>query len=323
VDALLGIDGYSTRMVQEQLCRLGADVSFAKAREHLQGFWKVTLSSEVIRGICHEHGRRMSAWQGEDEVTPRRFAEASGAVEFTVDAGKVNTCEEGWKELKIAAFQKRPAAAYATPDEWQTRNLPEATTCVAFAALQKSKTFRTSWRRWSRRLGVGQPAELHVLADGAGWIWKAVERVFTGSQQTLDIYHACQHLAQAGETLYGEGSSEAADFLERGRSLLLHSGWPGVTQVMGEELQKEDTPARRAALEKLATYFSKHVGRVAYRERLAAGQAIGSGAIEGWAKTLGLRLKARGARWKKVNVRRIATLGCVRNSSQWSNYWSN
>jgi hypothetical protein len=132
-------------------------------------------------------------------------------------------------------------------------------------------------------------------------------------------------VAKAGDKLYGEGASEAADFLARGRTLLLESGWKGITQMMGEELQRQDTPPRRTILEKMLNYFAKHVSqtnRLQYRQRLAAGQAIGSGAVEGWAKTLGLRLKARGARWRKSNVRRMATLGCIRNSSQWSAYWA-
>ena len=68
-------------------------------------------------------------------------------------------------------------------------------------------------------------------------------------------------------------------------------------------------------------YFVKHVSRLNYRQRLQEGKAIGSGAVEGWAKTLGLRLKARGARWRKQNVNKMASLGCARNSSQWQAYW--
>jgi hypothetical protein len=46
-----------------------------------------------------------------------------------------------------------------------------------------------------------------------------------------------------------------------------------------------------------------------------------SASVEGKAKTLGLRLKARGARWKRVNVRPMASLVCVRPSQQWNAYW--
>jgi len=242
----------------------------------------------------------MAEWQPQETATPAAFAAAAGEVEFTTDAGKVNTLEEGWKDLKIASFQKRPRAEPATPAEWASRKLPQPSARVAWAAIAPAKQFRRTWRRWSRRLGVGQAAELHVLGDGANWIWRSVDRVFTGSQQTLDVFHGCGHLAKASERLYGEG----------------------ICQLVGEEYAKGDTPERRKALEKLVGYFAKHSQRLAYRERLAAGQAIGSGSVEGWAKTLGLRLKARGARWRRHNVKRMSALVCVRTSSQWSAYWS-
>ena len=56
--------------------------------------------------------------------------------------------------------------------------------------------------------------------------------------------------------------------------------------------------------------------RLNYRDLLARGRAIGSGAVEGQAKTLGLRLKARGARWRLANLRPMASLVCVRNPVQ-------
>jgi hypothetical protein len=307
--------------VQERLCCLAADVSFEKAREHLQASWPVSLSTESVRSLCEEHGDKMRRWQSQDQQTPKEFARAKGQVEFTVDAGKANTREEGWKDLKIAVLQKRPLGKEATSAEWQSRDLPKPTACIAWAALRPIKQFCKNWRSWSRRVGVTQAAEIHALADGASWIWKAVGRVFTGCEQTLDIYHGCEHVSKAGERLYGEGSKEAGDFLERGRTLLLQQGWNGITRLMGDELAKEDTSKRRKVLEKMLGYFVKHVGRLDYSKRLQVGQAIGSGAVEGWAKTLGLRLKARGARWRKKNVSRMASLGCVRNTSQWSAYW--
>ncbi|HMC63623.1 MAG TPA: hypothetical protein VKI65_01670 [Gemmataceae bacterium] len=321
IDEVLRLDGHYTRALQQNLCRLSADVSFAKSREHLQALRGICVSKEALRQACHRQGRRLAHWQATEESTPKAFAAAAGQVEFTVDAGKVNTLEAGWKDLKIGVLQKRPCGEPATPAEWQTRHLPAPTAGAAWATIAPAKQFRRSWRRWSRRLGVRQAGELHVLGDGADWIWRAVERVFTGSQQTLDIYHGCGHLAQAGERLYGEGTPAAA-FLERGRRLLLESGWSGICQLVGEEYAQGDTPERRSALEKLVGYFAKHTHRLAYRQRLAAGQAIGSGSVEGWAKTLGLRLKARGARWRRKNVPGMSALICVRNGGQWSAYWS-
>jgi hypothetical protein len=67
-------------------------------------------------------------------------------------------------------------------------------------------------------------ARLHVLGGGASWIWKAAGRALSGCRQTLDIYHASEHIAAAGKRLYGEGTAEATAFHERGRGLLLKEG---------------------------------------------------------------------------------------------------
>jgi hypothetical protein len=143
-----------------------------------------------------------------------------------------------------------------------------------------------------------------------------------GQLQTLDVYHALEHIAAAGQRLYGEASEQAREFLDRGRSELLKDGWTGVCRLVGEEYAKEDTPRRRTALEKMVNYFAKHTTRLNYADRLRDGRVIGSGVVEGQAKTLGLRLKARGARWRKPNVKKMTALVCLRNSDQWVAYWN-
>ncbi len=66
----------------------------------------------------------------------------------------------------------------------------------------------------------------------------------------------------------------------------------------------------------MLNYFVAHLNRLDYRGRLASGDAIGSGVVEGAAKTLGLRLKARGARWRHKYARAMAALICCRHTDQ-------
>ena len=268
----------------------------------------------------------MATFQPKDEATAQAFRAAKGEVEFAVDAGKVNTREKGWKAPKIAVISKRESGASATPSQWcDGDRLPSATIAVAFATIAASKTFRRCWKTPLQRLGVGSFSSLHALGDGAGWIWKSVRRVLTGCTQTLDIYHASEKLSLCAQKIFGEGKAEATAAFERGREKLLMDGWQGVCEWVAELLAVADAAEcerRRKFTEKMLGYFSKHVGRLNYRERLASGRAIGGGAVEGQAKTLGLRLKSRGARWRMANVRPMASLVCVRNSVQWNAYWS-
>lgn len=325
-DALLGVEGQRyTRTVQQHCCRLAADSSFASTSEHLHEMLGIDVCAETVRTTVERRGRQMARFQASDRVSELAFQQAAGEVEFTTDAGKVNTREEGWKDLKIAVIAKRQAGQPTAAADWKTQRLPAATVVLAFAMIATAKEFRQLWRPRLSRLGVKCMASVHVLADGAGWIWKAVRRSLTGCEQTLDFFHGCQHLGKCSQAIFGEGTSEAKAAYQRGRGLLASGGWGGVCQWVGELLgiaDEGECERRRKATERLVGYFGKHVVRLDYAKRLQGGQAIGSGQVEGKAKTLGLRLKFRGARWKKANVPAMAALVCVRHSSQWQSFWA-
>lgn len=325
-DGLLGVEGERyTKTVRKHCCRLAAEVSFASTGKLMQEMLGVDLSTERVRTMVEGHGKEMARFQGQDSASEQAFQKAAGEVEFTTDAGKVNTRQEGWKDLKIAVVSKRTGGEPATPEDWNSQRLPAATIVMAFAMIGTAEEFGSSWRPRLRRLGVKSLASVHVLADGAAWIWKAVQRSLTGCGQTLDFFHACQHLSQCSDRLFGEGTSKARAAYEEGRGLLVRQGWGGVCQWVGEFLAVTDAAERerrRQATDPLLAYFAKHTNRLNYAERLQAGRAIGSGQVEGKAKTLGLRLKRRGARWNQGNVQPMASLVCLRHSCQWDTYWA-
>lgn len=328
-DGVLGVEGQRyTKTVQKHCCKLASGVSFAVTSEHMREMLGVGLCPETVRTMVEGHGKAMARFQPEDTASAQAFQKAKGAVEFTTDAGKVNTREEGWKDLKIAKISKRisgePASA-ETPEAWKTQRLPAIAIALAFATIAPAKEFRTSWRPWLKRLGVTGFAEVHALADGAGWIWKSVQRSLTGCVQTLDFYHACEHLSKCAERIFGEATAEKRTAYERSRTLLLCEGWAGLCKWVSELYAVEDESERdrrRRPIERMLGYFSKHTSRLNYAERLQSGRAIGSGQIEGEAKTLGLRLKLRGARWNRRNVQPMASLVCVRHTCQWDAYWA-
>jgi hypothetical protein len=323
-DEVLGLTDRFSKAVQKHACRLASDVSFAKASEHLWEMLGVSLSVETLRTHVEKHGRAMAEFQSKDEASAAVFREAKGEVEVAVDAGKVNTREEGWKDLKIAVISKRESGEPATPDQWEDDRLPAPTASLSCVMIAKSKVFRRAWAPALRPLGATCFAAVHGLGDGASWIWKSFDRALPGCIQTLDIFHANQRVNKCAERIFGKETAEAKAAFEWGRGLLVKDGWKGINTWVGELLGIEDVverERRRPAAEKLLNYFSKHVGRLNYKERLESGRAIGSGAVEGESKTQGLRLKARGARWKKKNVRPVGSLVCVRNSMQWESYW--
>jgi hypothetical protein len=319
-DGVLGLEGYLSPRVLRLACRLAADRSFDVAAERLFELCGVRADAETLRRHCTAAGAAVAAWTRTNPASAAPFRAAAGEVEVQVDAGKVNTTG-GWRDLKVVAFAKRPLGPAAVPDEWDTRRLPGPTARVVLADVEEIGTFRRDWRGWADRLGIGSGPALTVLGDGAEWIWNAAAAEFSGCRQVLDVFHALEHVGAAAKALYGEGTDAADASYVSGKTLLLTRGWTGVCEYVGDELAREDTPARRAPLDELIGYMTGHVGRTDYRGRLAEGRSIGSGLIEGTIKTLGLRLKARGARWVERNAENMAALVAVSHSTLWDTYW--
>ncbi len=153
-DALLGVEGSVHQDGAEALLPSGGRDSFACTSEHMHEMLGVDLCPETVRKTVEGHGKRMARFQAEDTASEEAFQKAAGEVEFTTDAGKVNTREEGWKDLKIAVISKREAGEPTTPDHWKKQRLPAATMVLAFAMIATAKEFRKTWRPWLRRLGV-------------------------------------------------------------------------------------------------------------------------------------------------------------------------
>lgn len=322
VDRIFGLEGYLTRQATRLICLLGGQKSFAEA-EHLLAEccgWKI--SDERIRQACQAESSRISDFRARSPAVAAAFADAAGNIEFQTDAAKVNTTE-GWRDMKMGIFARRERGKPATSAEWDDRDLPRPTTRFAFAAIEPIDDFAPHWSEWADRLAIADRTTISVLGDGAEWIWNAATREFGDCQQILDIYHAAEHISDAGKKLFGENTPAAAAWLEDGRGLLLSDGWAGLCDHIGATLTNAPELAGHAALGELTSYFAGHSGRLNYCHRLHTGQSIGSGMVEGAAKNLvGRRLKQTGARWQVENVNKMAELCCLTYSAQWELYWA-
>src|SRR5579863_7402899 len=72
------------------------------------------------------------------------------------------------------------------------------------ATRQGMDALREQLHAEALRRGLGQAASALIIGDGAVWIWRLADDRFPQARQRLDFYHAVQHLAAVGRTLYGE-----------------------------------------------------------------------------------------------------------------------
>jgi hypothetical protein len=287
------------------LCLAGASWSFDRASDNLKEFCGLSVCDNTIRSVCHEHGGAMRDWQRDDLRAVEAFRAADGDVEFQTDGTMVNTTD-GWREMRLSIFAKRKRG---TPirgtKRWQQRDLPKPHVQVIAAAIRTSEQLGPSWWRMAVRLGLSDTSSIAVLAVGARWIWNPLSEHLPGVIGVLDIYHASEHLWDAANTHFGEGSVEASVWVRQRRESLLRGGASALlSELVGEQWKS------------LRGYFESHVAHTGYAQRLRLGQPIGSGLVEGACKqVIGRRLKQTGARWKVRRVERMATLCALQATS--------
>ena len=263
----------------------------------------------------------MADWLHTDPAAGAGFAAAGGDIEFQTDGTMVNTWE-GWRELRLGVFARRQRGRPAAAEEWDRRRLPAPHARVLFGGIETAEHFGPRIRRWAGRLGIRDPAAVSVLGDGAEWVWNQARAQLPGAAGVLDIYHAGEHLAACGRALYGEGTAEAQVWLDEARAAVLTGGWPGLVERTAVVRRVVRSPAKRRALDELEGYFYRQRGHLGYAPRLARGQSIGSGLVEGACKqVIGRRMKQTGARWRVRRANRMATLCCTFHSDTWKPYW--
>ena len=318
----MGITGFVSPHARKLLTLAGASWSFAGAAGHLAEFCGIRTCDQTIRTVCYEEAGLLADWLHADPAAGAGFAAAAGDIEFQTDGTLVNTWE-GWREMRLGIFAKRQRGRPAAAAAWDTRRLPAPHARVLFAGIETAEHFGPRMRRWAGRLGIPEAAAVSVLGDGAEWIWNQSHKQLPGAQRLLDIYHGSEHLLACAKVRPGEGTARAKAWVDAGRPALLTAGATGVQAHFAAARPAARSAAQRAALDDGARYFERRAEYLGYAERLAAGQSIGSGLVEGACKqVIGRRMKQTGARWRVRRANRMATLCCTFHGDTWTPYWN-
>lgn len=321
LDARAGVDGYASRQARRLMCLAGASWSFDRASEHLEELCGLKVSDNTIRKACQEEATAMACWQRESTEARVPFRKAEGDIEFSTDGTNVNTTG-GWREMRVGIFSKRHRGEPADVTNWHCRDLPSPHVRLSFAAIETADRFRSRWSRWVSRLGIDDTSQITALGDGASWIWEGAAMHFAGHDGVLDIFHALEHVAETAKGLFGKHLDKASQWRDQAREALLVGGWPSMFDLL--RATKRNVSRGRWAKHgrPLEKYLGKRKEQLDYPRRLAAGQSIGSGQVEGACKhMIGRRLKQTGARWRVRRVNRMACLCALIHADQWKTYW--
>jgi hypothetical protein len=301
----------------------GTSWSFDRASAHLKEFCHLTVSDDTIERVCQEEGKRAGTWMNQASEPVAAFEKAKGHAEFSTDGVKVNTVG-GWREMRLSMLAKREPALPCVPEDWGERVLNEPAARFAMCLIANAEHVGASWQRLSKRMNLKSEAVLNVQADGAKWIWEQAAKRLPqhNGKWCVDVYHVSQHLHQCGRELLGEGQDARVWADERLMIALKQNGPALISQIESEASGEAAGSTRRRSLDALLTFLHPNRDRMWYADRLAAGEPIGSGMIEGGCKnTIGARLKLNNARWRIRRAERIGTLRCLDTSDQWQNFW--
>jgi hypothetical protein len=322
-DRLLGVDGWLTPRAVGMACRAGIADPFRKAEALLEELAGWSIDADTLRRRCHEQAALAADSRQGRAALPEAFARAKGDFELHIDAGKVNTMEDGWRDVKMAVFARRGRGEGCDSTGLDQRELPAPQVRGVVAAVERREEFGPRVEAEALRLGVPLGFGLTALGDGAEWIWGLVDDHFHGAAEVLDFWHGAGKLAGAGSAALGDGQQFRA-WLQEAKGKLAADGYHGACEALAAlsaraSLSEE---AGKAVAEAL-NYFAAHKDRLNYAVRLRRGQSIGSGLVEGSIKQLvNLRLKRTGARWRVAHVGPFVELVALADSPEWHEHFA-
>lgn len=298
----------------------GSGVSFDESSRNLKELCHLNISNDVVRRVCDEEGESIRQWMNRAPQVKEAFDAADGVVEFSTDGLKINTVD-GWREIRQSVISKRTPALPALPTQWDQRPLEPPSVRVAVCGIAHCDLIGASWQRLVRLLGLPKGLEISVIADGAKWIWDQASKRFKDQpmQWVVDVYHVMLYLFAAAAAL----GQEAAERWVKQRVIeLIEMGGPKFIEHLNTTGPPEPSAATAQAWAKLLGYLTENRDSLWYGQRLKDGLPIGSGLIEGAAKTtLARRLKINSARWRIRRAQRMGAIRCLQYSGLWESYW--
>jgi hypothetical protein len=130
-----------------------------------------------------------------------------------------------------------------------------------------------------------------MMGDGAAWIRKRIAPLYPQRVEILDWYHLSEEVWESAEAVYGSREHQRARrWVEQKLGKLWNGPVEKVHRSLGRPRQKwEETGGNNAraleAMEILEPYLREQAGRIDYPCYRKRGLPVGTGFIEGCART--------------------------------------
>jgi hypothetical protein len=284
---------------------LAAKDTYAEAQATFRRIGRRALPASTIWDTTQREGERLKRWVEQQQaqvgvervVLPPAGADHDRPLGVSLDGGKVNLREEGWKEFKAGVVFDLVALPTLDRETGEWVDEIHGVNLSYQAVVGSVAEFAPALWALAVERQVPQAAAVAVVADGADWIWNLTDDLFPDATQIVDWYHATEYLAHAAEALHPT-DAQAAQAWQKARRDDLFLG----------HTHKLIEPLRRAGLSTQADYFRTHTRRMQYQEFHEQEYPIGSGTVESSIKRFKHRLCGAGMRWSRPGAERMLVL---------------
>jgi hypothetical protein len=168
--------------------------------------------------------------------------------------------------------------------------------------------------------GWEEARDRQVLGDGAAWVWNQGEEHFYDAQQTVDWYHATEHLAHVGVLLHGEETPAGRRWYNGARTAL----YQGHAQEIAQEVMvaaEHGAQEAAAELRQEASYLQTHQRRMQYQQLREDGYLLGTGMVECGGKQFKARFCGPGMRWNRAGLERLIPIRAAVMDESFDSLW--
>ena len=308
-----------TPLMRERLVRLGAWMPFERVAKEMAWYFGIHVASSTARRMTEAAGAAYVEVQDKQATRLARATEddvrgeVADKLLLSVDGAMVHTVGGEWNEVKTMTIGRIEAATVHN-GEMQIRSDQHS----YFSRRSESNDFIHQALVETQRRGIECSTTVCAVTDGAEWIQTFVDAHRPDAVRILDFYHAAEHLAEVGRSVYGTETPEFQAWFAQQRHELRHGNPDLVLAELRQLAQRIATVEMCSAIKKTLQYFESRRAMIDYAHFVEQGYPIGSGAGEACHKVvIEQRMKQSGMRWAKRNVNPMAALRNMVCNDRW------
>ena len=293
--------------------RLGATAPFREAARLLTDLTGLDVAPDTVWTQTGAAGRALRATeqgaithlQATREPDPATPVDAALGLAVVEADGVMVRYIDGWHEVKMGLVGGEQDGRLVAPSYIAARADPTRFGPMLLAeAARRGLLEVVVWAGVITGPTLAHLRPVHLLGDGAAWIWRLGEDHFGSRIETVDYYHACEHLWSAARALFGPATPRTSAWAGTQCAVLLRHGPRPVQWALAQAQRRGGLAGEaRATVVRERAYFRTHAARMDYPTLRLLGLFIGSGAIESTAKHLvQLRMKRPGQRWSDAGA---------------------